>query len=48
MDEQREQDAQLLVRALAGDADAFGDLYDRYLDSIYQYVFYRLDGREEA
>lgn len=48
MDEQHVQDAQLLARALAGDADAFGDLYERYLDAIYHYVFYRVGGREEA
>lgn len=48
MDEQREQDAQLLARALAGDTAAFGDLYERYLDAIYHYVFYRVNGREEA
>jgi len=48
MDEQREQDAQLLARALAGDAAAFGDLYERYLDAIHNFVFYRMNGQEEA
>ena len=48
MNEQQVQDAQLLARALADDAAAFGDLYERYLDAIYHYVFYRVDGREEA
>jgi RNA polymerase sigma-70 factor (ECF subfamily) len=48
MDEQQVQDAQLLTRALASDAAAFGDLYERYLDAIYHYVFYRVSGREEA
>jgi RNA polymerase sigma-70 factor (ECF subfamily) len=48
MNEQQVQDTQLLARALAGDAAAFGDLYERYLDAIYHYVFYRVGGREEA
>jgi len=48
MDKQQASDAQLLTQALAGDADAFGDLYERYLDAIYHYVFYRVNGRQEA
>jgi RNA polymerase sigma-70 factor (ECF subfamily) len=41
-------DAQLLIQALAGDTAAFGDLYERYLGAIYHYVFYRVNGRQEA
>lgn len=48
MDKQREQDSQLLAKALAGDAAAFGDLYERYLDAIHNYVFYRVNGQQEA
>jgi RNA polymerase sigma-70 factor (ECF subfamily) len=48
MNEQQVQDAQSLARAVAGDTAAFGDLYERYLDAIYHYVFYRVGGREEA
>jgi RNA polymerase sigma-70 factor (ECF subfamily) len=48
MDEQREQDAHLLRKALAGDAAAFGDLYERYLDAIHNFVFYRVSGQQEA
>jgi RNA polymerase sigma-70 factor, ECF subfamily len=48
MNEQQAVDAQLLNRALAGDAAAFGDLYERHLDAIYHYVFYRVNGRHEA
>ena len=48
MDEQRKQDAELLAKALAGDAAAFGDLYERYLDAIHNYVFYRVNGPQEA
>jgi RNA polymerase sigma-70 factor (ECF subfamily) len=48
MNKQQTLDAQLLSLAVAGDADAFGDLYERYLDAIYHYVFYRVNGRQEA
>ena len=48
MNEQQSLDAQLLMQALAGDAAAFGDLYERYLDAIYHYVFYRVNGRQEV
>ena len=48
MNEQQVLDAQLLTQALAGDTAAFGDLYERYLDAIYHYVFYRVNGRQEA
>ena len=41
-------DIQLLARSLEGDADAFGDLYERYLDPIYHYIIYRVGGRSEA
>jgi RNA polymerase sigma-70 factor, ECF subfamily len=29
-------------RAQGGDADAFGDLYDRYVDVVYRYIYYRV------
>lgn len=48
MNKQPILDAQLLTQALTGDAAAFGDLYERYLDAIYHYVFYRVNGRQEA
>lgn len=32
----------LVQRAIAGDRDAFGELYERFLDPIYRYIFYRL------
>lgn len=41
-----EQD--LITRAVQGDADAFGDLYERYLVRIYRYVIYRVNDVAEA
>jgi len=38
----------LIARAVQGDADAFGDLYKRYLALIYRYVFYRVNDVAEA
>ena len=38
----------LLARATQGDAEAFGDLYERYLDEIQRYVFYRVANRFDA
>lgn len=32
----------LVKRAVEGDAQAFGDLYERYLNQIYRYIFYRV------
>ena len=33
---------ELVGRAQAGDAEAFGSLYDRYVDVVYRYVYYRV------
>jgi RNA polymerase sigma-70 factor (ECF subfamily) len=38
----------LVARAQRGDAEAFGALYDRYLDLIYRYVYYRVGGKALA
>ncbi|MCW2573218.1 MAG: polymerase subunit sigma-24 [Frankiales bacterium] len=32
----------LVERAQSGDAEAFGELYDRYVDLVYRYVYYRV------
>jgi RNA polymerase sigma-70 factor (ECF subfamily) len=37
-----------LVRRARRDADAFGELYERYVERIYNYVFYRVGDTAEA
>ena len=44
----RQTEAKLVNRAVRGDAEAFGDLYENHLDSIYQYIFYRVSDRHDA
>jgi RNA polymerase sigma-70 factor, ECF subfamily len=38
----------LVHAAPEGDADAFGELYDRYVDTVHRYVLFRLGDRELA
>jgi RNA polymerase sigma-70 factor (ECF subfamily) len=38
----------LVTRALDGDEEAFGDLYESYLADIYHYIYYRVSCRQEA
>ena len=38
----------LVARAQAGNNAAFGSLYERYMDQIYRYVYYRVSDRDEA
>ncbi|MEJ2757418.1 MAG: sigma-70 family RNA polymerase sigma factor [Anaerolineales bacterium] len=38
----------MIDRAANGDEEAFGDLYERYLEPIYRYVYYRVPTPEEA
>lgn len=44
----QDDDAALATRASAGDAQAFGALYDRYVDAVYRYVYYRVRNEAEA
>lgn len=38
----------LVQRAQRGDPDAFGELYDRYVDLVYRYVYYRVGSAQLA
>ncbi len=38
----------LVEQAIAGDADSFGQLYDRYADKVYRHVYYRVGNPAEA
>ncbi len=43
-----ENEADILKRAQAGDSEAFGLLYDYYLDAIYRFIYYKVFSREVA
>lgn len=42
------RDETLVRRAKHGDAEAFGDLYERHVDAIYRYVFYKVGSERKA
>lgn len=44
--EYKEED--VLLRASQGDRDAFGSLYERYIDRIFNYVYYRTGNVHDA
>ncbi len=41
-------DEEVLVKAIAGDKDAFGILYERYVGRIYTYIYYRTGNTHDA
>ena len=45
---EQDEDAALAVRASRGDVAAFGRLYDRHVEAIYRYVYYRVRDDAEA
>lgn len=44
----KKNEARLVARAVEGDAEAFGDLYEIHLDAIYRYVYYRTSNHQDA
>lgn len=42
------REAALVEHAIAGDGDAFGELYLMHLDAIYRYVYFRVGGALDA
>jgi len=44
----RLSDTDLVEMAKAGDNDAFGELYERYLDKIYSYIYYRTGNHHDT
>jgi len=41
-------ESELIECAIAGNRAAFGEIYMRYLDAIYRYVYYRVGDTQEA
>jgi RNA polymerase sigma-70 factor, ECF subfamily len=47
-DRQQLSDRDVLLLASQGDVEAFGSLYDRYVNRIYNYIFYRTGNQHDA
>ena len=41
-------ESDLISLATAGNADAFGELYEKYIDQIYNYIYYRTSNGKDA
>ncbi len=41
-------DAELVRRSQTGDAEAFGELYERYVDDVYRFFYYRVTQPADA
>jgi RNA polymerase sigma-70 factor (ECF subfamily) len=41
-------DAECVSRCLSGEHDHFGSLYERYIDKIYAFIYYRTSSKETA
>ena len=48
MPELEYNEKEVLTRASEGDRDAFGELYARYIDRIFNYVYYRTGNTHDA
>ncbi|MEO6886504.1 MAG: sigma-70 family RNA polymerase sigma factor [Jatrophihabitantaceae bacterium] len=45
MDEEHSQTWGLVARAQAGDGEAFGELYDKYVDVVFRFIYFRVNDR---
>jgi RNA polymerase sigma-70 factor, ECF subfamily len=43
-----ENERQLVLQAQAGNAEAFGQLYDAYMERIYRFVYFRVEDQQTA
>ena len=48
LDEQHVETWHLVRQAQDGDGEAFGQLYDRYVDTVYRFIYYRVNDRALA
>jgi RNA polymerase sigma-70 factor (ECF subfamily) len=48
MSDSSRQEVTLVKRAVAGDTDAFGELYLLHIDAIYRYVYFRVGDANDA
>lgn len=44
----KNNERELVAKAIHRDQEAFAQLYDRFVDKIYRYVFYRIGNRSDA
>ena len=42
------EENRLIAQAAAGDADAFGVLYEQHMETIYRYIYFRVDNGADA
>jgi RNA polymerase sigma-70 factor, ECF subfamily len=47
-DREQERTAALVTLAQQGDGEAFGQIYDQYVDSVYRYLYYRVGAPQLA
>lgn len=45
---QRVDEDQLIIQAKEGEADAFGELYERHVQAIFHFLYARLNDRQDA
>ncbi|HZZ96856.1 MAG TPA: sigma-70 family RNA polymerase sigma factor [Jatrophihabitantaceae bacterium] len=46
--EEHEETWRLVTRAQQGDGEAFGQLYDRYVDTVFRFIYFRVNDRALA